>query len=82
MSLSTAITKDDYIEDANSKAAPRDKSTLEAEIDAMLGDVELAVDPVPQTEEQAAVVRQEIIQIVRETLAEVDPEVQTPPPKP
>ena len=82
MSLSTSITKDDYIEDANSKAAPRDKSTLEAEIDAMLGDVELAEDPIPQTEEQAAAARQEIIQIVRETLAEVEPNDQTPPPKP
>ena len=82
ISLSTSITKDDYIEDASSKSAPRDKSTLEAEIDAMLGDAELAEDPVPQTEEQAAVVRQEIIQIVRETLTEVDSEVQTPPPKP
>ena len=82
MSLTTAITKDDYIQDVSSKGASRNKSTLEAEIDAMLGDVELAEDPVPQTEEQAAAVRQEIIQIVRETLAEVDPEVLTPPPKP
>ena len=82
MSLSMAITKDDYIEDTSSKTAPRDKSILEAEIDAMLGDVELAEDPIPQTEEQVAVARQEIIQIVRETLAEVEPNDQTPPPKP
>ena len=82
MSLNTAITKDDYVEDANSKAAPRDKSTLEAEIDAMLGDIELAEDPIPQTEEQVAVARQEIILIVRETLAEVEPNDQTPPPTP
>ena len=79
MSLSMAITKDDYIEEANSKAAPMDKSALEAEIDAMLGDVVLAEDPIPQTEEQVTVARQEIIQIVRETLAEVDPNDQTPP---
>lgn len=57
MSLSMAITKDDYIEDANSKAAPRDKSALEAEIDVMLGNVVLAEDPIPQTEEQVAVAR-------------------------
>ena len=82
MSLSTAITKDDYIEDANSKISHRDKPTLKVEIDAMLGNVKLAEDPIPQTEEQVAVARQEIIQIVQETLAEVEPNDQTPPPKP
>ena len=82
LSLTTAITKDDYIQDVSSKGASGNKSTLDAEIDAMLGDVELTEDPVPQTEEQAAVVRQEIIQIVRETLAEPEPEVQAPPAEP
>ena len=86
LSLTTPITKDDYIQDISSKGgskgAPGDKSTLDAEIDAMLGDVELTEDPVPQTEEQAAVVRQEITQIVRETLAEPEPEVQAPPAEP
>ena len=82
LSLTTAITKDDYIQDVSSKGVSGNKSTLEAEIDAMLGDVELTEDPVPQTEEHAAVVRQEVIQIVRETLAEPGPEVQTPPVEP
>ena len=81
-SLTTAITKDDYIQDASSKGdskgASGNKSTLDAGIDAMLGDAELTEDPIPQTEEQAAVVRQEVIQIVRETLAEPEPEVQAP----
>ena len=82
LSLTTAITKDDYVQDVSSKGASKNQSTLEAELDAMLGDVELAEDPVPQTEEQAAVVLQEIIQIVRETLTEPAPEVQAPPADP
>ena len=79
MSLSLAIYKDDYIEDASSKAAPKGASSLDAEIDAMLGDDVVAEDRVPQSEEHVEAARQEIIQIVRETLAEVDPTDQTPP---
>ena len=82
MSLSFAITKDDYIEDASSKAAPKGASSLDAEIDAILGDDVIAEDTVPQSEEHAEAARQEIIQIVRETLAEVDPTDQTPPSQP
>lgn len=83
LSLTKAITKDDYIQDVSSKGdskgASGNKSTLDAKIDAMLGDAELTEDPIPQIEEQAAAVRQEVIQIVRETLAEPVPEVQAPP---
>ena len=82
MSLSMATTKDDYIEDASSKAAPKDTSTLEAEIEAIMGDAVITEDAVPQSEEQIAAAHQEIIQIIREMLAEVDTDVQTPPPKP
>ena len=86
MSLTTTITKDDYIQDVSSKGgskgASRNKSTLDAEIDVMLGDAELTEDPIPQTEEQVAAVHQEIVQIVRETLAELAPEVQAQPSDP
>ena len=82
MSLSMAITKDDYIEDASSKAAPKGTSSLDAEIDAMLGDDIIVGEPVPQPEEQAEVARQEIIQIVRDTLVEADPTKQVPPSQP
>ena len=78
MSLSMAITKDDYIEDASSKVAPKGASSLDAEIDAMLGDDVIVGEPVPQIEEHAEVARQEIIQIIRETLAEADPTKQVP----
>lgn len=78
MSLSLAISKDDYIEDASSKAASKGASSLDAEIDVMLGDDVIAKDTVPQSEEHVEAARQEIIQIVRETLAEVDPIDQTP----
>ena len=83
LSLTTPITKDDYIQDISSKGgskgAPGDKSALDAEIDVMLGDAELTEDPVLPSEEQVAVARQENVQIVRETLIESIPEVQDPP---
>jgi hypothetical protein len=82
MSLSLAISKDDYIEDASSKAAPKGASSLDVEIDAMLGDNIVAEDRVPQPEEHVEAACQEIIQIVRETLVEVDPTDQTPPSQP
>lgn len=77
-----AITKDDYIKDASSKAAPKGASSLDAEIDAMLGDDIIVGEPVPQLEEHAEVALQEIIQIVRETLAEADPTKQVLPSQP
>ena len=52
MSLSMAISKDYYIEDASSKAAPKDTSTLEAEIEAIMGDAVIVEDAVPQSEER------------------------------
>ena len=81
MSLSLAISKDDYIEDSSSRAAPKGASSLDAEIDAMLGDDVVTEDRVPQSEEHVEAARQEIIQIVRETLAEVDPSDQNLPPQ-
>ena len=82
MSLSLAISKDDYVEDASSKAAPKGASSLDAEIDALLGDEVVAEDMVHQLEEHVEAARQEIIQIVRETLAEANPDEQTQPPQP
>ena len=83
ISLTTPITKDDYIQDISSKGgsqfAPREKSTLDAEIDAMLGDVEVTENPILPTEEQVEVARQETIQIARETLTEPASEAQDPP---
>ena len=83
LSLTTPITKDDYIQDISSKGgskgAPGDKSTLDAEIDSMLGDAVLTEDPIPQTEEQAAVACQEVIQIIQEALTEPASEAQDPP---
>ena len=83
MSLTTPITKDDYIQDISSKAgsqfAPREKSALDAEIDAMLGDAEVIENPILPTEEQVEVARQETIQIARETLTEPASEAQDPP---
>ena len=83
LSLTTPITKDDYIQDISSKGgskgAPGDKSTLDAEIDVMLGDAEITEDLVLPSEEQVAVARQETIHIVQETLVEPTPEVQDPP---
>ena len=83
MSLTTPITKDDYIQDISSKAgsqfAPREKSTLDAEIDAMLGDTEVTENPILPSEEQIEVARQETIQIVHETLTEPAFEAQDPP---
>ena len=83
LSLTTPITKDDYIQDISSKGgskgSPGDKSALDAEIDVMLGDAEPTEDPVLPSEEQVAVARQETVQIVRETLIEPTPEVQDPP---
>ena len=83
LSLTTPITKDDYIQDISSKGgskgAPGDKSTLNAEIDAMLGDVEATENPILPSEEQVAVARQETIQIVQEALVEPTPEAQDPP---
>ena len=78
-SLSMAISKDDYIEDASSKAAPKSVMSLDAEIDALLGDDDLGEE---QRVANAEAARQEIIQIVRETLTEVDPNDQTQPPQP
>ena len=83
LSLTTPITKDDYIQDISSKGGSkgtlRDKSTLDAEIDAMLGDVEVTENPILPSEEQVAVARQETIQIVQEALVEPAPEAQDPP---
>ena len=84
--LTTPITKDDYIQDISSKGgsqfAPREKSTLDAEIDAMLGDAEVTEIPVCPSEEQVEVARHEIVQIVQETLTESTPKVQDPPAAP
>lgn len=78
-SLSMAINKDDYIKDASSKAEPKSVMFLDAEIDALLGDDDLGEE---QRVANAEAARQENIQIVRETLAEVDPSNQNLLPQP
>ena len=74
-----AISKDDYIEDASSKAAPKSVMSLDAEIDALLGDDDLGEE---QRVANAEAARQETILIVKETLSEVDPSNQNLPPQP
>lgn len=78
-SLSMAISKDDYIEDASSMAAPKSVISLDAEIDTLLGDDDLGKE---QRIANAEAARQEVIQIVKETLTEVDPSKQSLPPHP
>lgn len=78
-SLSMAIRKDDYIEDASSKVAPKTAMTLEAEIDALLGEDDLSEE---QRVVNAEAARLETILIVKETFAEADPSNQNPPPQP
>ena len=83
VSLSTHITKDDYTQDISSKTssqfAPKGKSTLDAEIDAMLGDSEVDLNPIIPSEEKIEVARQETVQNVGEALAEPASEAQDPP---
>ena len=83
VSLSTHITKEDYIQDVSSKAssqfAPQGKLTLDAEIDAMLGDSEVNPNPIIPSEEQIEAARQETVQIVREILAAPASKTQDPP---
>lgn len=78
-SLSMAISKEDNIEDASSKAAPKNALSLDAEIDALLGDDDLGEE---QRVANAEVARQETIHIVKETLVEVDSGNQNLPPQP
>ena len=85
MSRSEAISKDDYVDEVSSKVAPRSSATLEAEIDALLG--EGAVEEgMSLTEEHRAAntttARQETIQLVRETFTEAEPSNQDPSPQP
>lgn len=73
-SVSMTISKSDYIEDASSKAAPRTAQDLEAEINALMGGDILSEEQMVTNTEAAC---QETIQIVKETLAEVNPSEQT-----
>ena len=83
VSMSTHITKEDYIQDVSSKAssqfAPQGKLTLDAETDATLGDSETNPNPIIPSEEQIEAARQETVQIVREILAAPAFETQDPP---
>lgn len=83
VSLSTHITKEDYIQDVSSKTssqfAPQGRLTLDAEIDAMLGDSEADPNPIIPSEEQIEAARQETVQILREILAVPTSETQDPP---
>ena len=79
MTYSEAAAKGDLGGEVSSKGLTKDQALLEAEIDALLGDDDMDEEQRAANTEAA---RQEVVQIVKETLAEANPSDQTQPPHP
>ena len=75
MTDSEAAAKGDLVWQASSKVVPKSTATLEAEIDALMAEDDNVIDVrtqevVDQTVANSETAHREIVQLVRETLAE------------